>query len=395
MARIPKLRRMQMRTRHQDGWVEERGGHAKRWYGHYYVYELDEQGRESRRHRGVCLGDKAKMRKWEAESKLRGIITAAARVQPRPDSLTLEWYTRERFLPMRQPQWAPSTKETNLYHIEHHLLPALGSKPICELDKFQCQLFLNKLAERGFSFTVVDHCRTMLKAILEEALDADLIGKNPARKLVNPETSEPEKPVLPKWQARQLLEALPFRDRLITMAAAFCAMRPGEIFGLRWSSWRKDNFHIEGTAWRGILRPGKAKTRRSKAPVAIPDALIPLIETWREQNRHVGFEELMFPSEKGTPMRPENWLRRRIKPLAKTLGIEVSVNFQVLRRTFATNAQGLGNPKDVQSHLRHTDIATTLNEYTQAIPESVRKLVNAVAEDVLSSEKQAAVETIQ
>jgi hypothetical protein len=56
-------------------------------------------------------------------------------------------------------------------------------------------------------------------------------------------------------------------------------------------------------------------------------------------------------------MRPENWLRRRVKPIAVALGITVPVNFQVLRRTFATNAQGHGNAKDVQTHLRHTDIA--------------------------------------
>jgi hypothetical protein len=65
----------------------------------------------------------------------------------------------------------------------------------------------------------------------------------------------------------------------------------------------------------------------------------------------------------------------------------VPVNFQVLRRTFATNAQTPGNAKDVQTHLRHTDIATTLGVYTQPIDESVRKLVNAVAEDVMSAEE--------
>src|SRR5205823_5509493 len=105
----------------------------------------------------------------------------------------------------------------------------VGDKALCELEKFHCQVFLNGLAERGFSFTVVDHCRTMMKAILEEALDADLIGKNPARKLVNPETKESEKHVLPKPHARRLIESLALRDRLITMIAAFCAMRPGEI----------------------------------------------------------------------------------------------------------------------------------------------------------------------
>jgi integrase len=190
------------------------------------------------------------------------------------------WFVRERFLPMRQAQWASSTRETNLYHLERHILPKLGSQALCEIDKFHCQGFLNGLAEKGFSFTMVDHCRTMLKAVLEEALEADLIGKNPARKLVNPETRESEKPVLPKLQAREMLESLPFRDRLMAMIAAFCAMRPGEIFGLQWSSWRGDHFQIEGTAWRGSLRQGKAKTKGSKAPVTVPNLLVPLLQMW-------------------------------------------------------------------------------------------------------------------
>ena len=162
-------------------------------------------------------------------------------------------------------------------------------------------------------------------------------------------------------------------------------MRPGEIFGLQWSSWRGDHFQIEGTAWRGSLRPGKAKTKGSKAPVTVPNLLVPLLQMWREQHAGASPDALMFPSEKGTPMRPENWLRRRVRPTAKAIGISVPVNFQVLWRTFATNAQGQGNAKDVQAHLRHTDIGTTMNVYTQAIPESVRKLVNAVADDVMGS----------
>jgi integrase len=374
-----------MRSRHQTGWVEERGRQVKRWYGHYYVYKLDESGKEIRQHVGVVLGEKTKLRKWKAEEILRDIIESADKHQPTGNKLTLRWFAIERFLPMREPQWAPATKEVNRYNITKRILPALGDVPLAELDKFQCQTFINRLAELGLSFTIVDHCRTTLKAMLEEALDADLIGKNPARKLVNPETKAPEKPVLPKEEARRLIDSLPFRDRLITMVAAFCAMRPGEIFGLRWSSWRGDRFQIEGTAWRGILRPGKAKTKRSKAPVVIPDALTPLMEMWREQNMEAAPDALIFPSEKQTPMRAENWLNRRVKPVARELKIAGPINFQVLRRTFATNAQGYGNPKDVQAHLRHTDVSTTLNEYTQAIPESVRKLVNAVTNDVLTS----------
>jgi len=412
-----------MRARHQYGWLEVRGKRVKRWYGHYIVYQKGADAKERRRHIGVQLGAKAKLCKWEAKDKLSEIIMAASENIP-PDQMrliiqaastdtieelrkkikaasksvpigngqTLAWFTRERFLPMREPQWAPSTRETNFYHIEKHVLPALGEIPLAEIDKFKCQVLINDLAKgmkdasgkvvrKAFSFTVVDHCRTMLKAILEEAVEAELIDKNPARKLENPDTPEMHKQVLPKASARDLIDSLGFRDRLIVMIAAFCAMRPGEIFGLRWSSWRGDHFQIEGTAWRGTLRPGKTKTKNSKAPVTIPDILIPALEMWREQNATAPEDALIFPSEKGTPMRPENWLRRRVKPFAK--GIIVPVNFRVLRRTFATNAQGHGNPKDVQAHLRHTDVGTTLNEYTQIIPESVRRLVNAVTDEVL------------
>jgi integrase len=95
---------------------------------------------------------------------------------------------------------------------------------------------------------------------------------------------------------------------------------------------------------------------------------------------------LIFPSKFGHCIRPENWLHRRVHPIAKKAGITAPVNFQILRRTFATNAQG-GNLKDVQTHLRHSTVSTTANVYVQAIPESVRKLVNAVADSVMTSEK--------
>lgn len=328
---------------------------------------------------------KSKLRKWEAEQKLRKIIAAASAGIPQATDQTLAWFAKERFLPMRVPQWEPSTRATNAGLLANQILPILGEESLATLDKFKCQMLLNKLAEKGYSYSVIDHCRTMVKAMLDEALDADLIQKNPARKLANPETREPSKHVMSNDDARRLLDSLAFRDRLIAMIAAFCAMRPGEIFGLQWSSWRGDHFQIEGTAWRGVLRPGKAKTKGSKAPIVIPDALRPLIDFWRAKNEKAAAESLIFPSEKGTPIRPENWLRRRIKPVAVELKIKGSVCFQVLRRTFATNAQVFGNPKDVQAHLRHASITTTLGVYTQPVSASVRKLVNDVTDGVLKS----------
>jgi integrase len=92
----------------------------------------------------------------------------------------------------------------------------------------------------------------MLKAILKRRSTPSWLTRI-RHAIDNPETGARVKPVLPKWQARQILETLPFRDRLIAMIAAFCAMRPGEIFGLRWSSWRKHRIPLPRRAVQDCL----------------------------------------------------------------------------------------------------------------------------------------------
>jgi site-specific recombinase XerD len=84
-------------------------------------------------------------------------------------------------------------------------------------------------------------------------------------------------------------------------------------------------------------------------------------------------------------MRGGNFLRRRIKLIAISLGIDPHLlTFQVLRRSFATRNQKRASMKDVQEHLRHARIETTGNVCVQAIPESVRSMVEADITDVLT-----------
>jgi integrase len=72
-----------------------------------------------------------------------------------------------------------------------------------------------------------------------------------------------------------------------------------------------------------------------------------------------------------------SYLRRFLKPLAKSLGIQ-GLTFQSLRRTFATQVHKLGTVKDAQAQLRHAHASTTLDVYTQEIPDSVRQTVEAL-----------------
>jgi len=53
-------------------------------------------------------------------------------------------------------------------------------------------------------------------------------------------------------------------------------------------------------------------------------------------------------------------------------------NFQILRRTMATQAQRMGSVKDIQAHLRHARPDTTAYEYMRELPEGVQPMVSSV-----------------
>ena len=373
------------RDRHQRGWVEETGARVKKWKGHYYVYVKQEDGSEVRRHRSVLLGVKSQVRKWEAQRELERIIERETGTRDaRPDeTVSLEWFVRERYLPMREGSWRESTKTTNTDLLKHHVLGPLGEYRLCDLDKFVLQRHLNALA-RSYSFSVVDHIRNFLKSILEEAVELDYLGKNPARKLINPETKRTTRRVLTIEQLQGLLLQLDRRDRLIVLVASTCALRPGELFALRWHALKDDTLEINETVYRGRVR-NVAKTKASIAPVSLPLPLVRELRSWRAENENPGSDALIFPTKNGTPLLKENFIRRRLKPAAIKAGCEF-VNFQVLRRTFATLAHDAGaSLKDVQAQLRHAHATTTADVYTQAIPESVRQAVDAFTSLVLGA----------
>jgi integrase len=71
-------------------------------------------------------------------------------------------------------------------------------------------------------------------------------------------------------------------------------------------------------------------------------------------------------------------------PVRDKLELE-KLNFQVLRRTFATRASDdrRGTPVDIQKHLRHARVSTTVDNYIKGIPESVSRMVDAMYEDMV------------
>ena len=98
------------------------------------------------------------------------------------------------------------------------------------------------------------------------------------------------------------------------------------------------------------------------------------------RNRALAPNDLLFPTEAGTPYRIGNYLKRILKPIAARAGIP-DMTYRALRRTFATQFQRHGSPKDAQAQLRHSKLEMT-GWYMREIPESVRAAVEQMDAEI-------------
>ena len=226
--------------------------------------------------------------------------------------------------------------------------------------------------------------RSYLKSIFGEIVDQDFLVKDPTRKLKTPRNLRPKDKQVLTWEQLWLaLERTTRRDRLLLMLDMTEALRPSELFALRWRSFDDvDTLSITETVYRGETRPF-GKTDGSLTDVHLPPGLAEELRLWKQEtanaspNGVVSHDAFIFPNSRGGFMDTGNYRNRILNPLAERLEIP-KLNFQILRRTMATQAQSMGSVKDIQAHLRHAKADTTANEYMQELPESVKRMVGEV-----------------
>ena len=365
---------------HQTGSIIQRG---KAWYGFYRKDVVDATTEDVRTVR-VCvrLGLKSQMTKLKARDALKAEIAkqtgqlADGRIL-KYGSVTFEWFVRNRYFPLRQGDWRPETAKEKTAQIEIDLIEKFGSRALESIDKFELQTHVNHLA-RTYCQDRVKQARSYLKSIFDEVIEQEFLVKDPTRTLKIPKNLRPKDKQILTWeQMRAILAKAARRDRLILMLDITDALRPSELFALRWQSFDDANtLSLTETVYRRELRL-YGKTPKSLGKMHLPDGLAGELRLWKLECSDPSPKAFIFPNADGGMIDTANYRSRILKPLADELGIP-KLNFQVLRRTMATRAQNLGSVKDIQSHLRHSRADTTANEYMQELPESVQQMVGTV-----------------
>jgi integrase len=315
-------------------------------------------------------------------TKETGQNLAGSRVL-KDSSTTFGWFVRNRYFLLREGDWRPETAKVKKIQIEQDLLAKFEDYPLDSIDRFMLQTHLNALAKR-LSQDRVKQARSYAKSIFDETIEQEFLVKDPTRKLKIPKNLRPKDKQVLTWEQLWLaLEKTSRRDRLLLLLDMTEALRPSELFALRWRSFDNlDTLSITETVYKGEIRPF-GKTDGSLTDVHLPPGLAEELRLWKEESAKaskrgvVSPDDFMFPNRRGGFMDTGNYRNRVLNPLAEKLGLP-KLNFQVMRRTMATQAQSMGSVKDIQSHLRHAKADTTANEYMQELPESVKKMVGSV-----------------
>jgi integrase len=186
---------------------------------------------------------------------------------------------------------------------------------------------------------------------------------------------------LSEQEIQKTLQAAPEPYRTFYGLLAETGLRVGELCGLTVDDLdlERNLLQVRQSAWRGKL--GDPKTDESIRVVEIsPQAsthLSTYLKTWHPNER-----QLLFASSNGTPWDQNLLLKRKLRPLLKTLNISVprGNGFHAFRHANATMMDRFGAPSKLrQQRLGHADGSPiTQTIYTHVVSEDGRRIAEKI-----------------
>lgn len=300
-------------------------------------------------------------------------------IDPRAGKVTFAAYA-EQWLAGRSV--AASTRQQMALRLRVHVLPTLGRYRLNQISSSMVSAWLNGLPlAASTKRTVLMHVR----AVLQAAMDDDLIRKNPAR-AASVRTPTADRRKVDVWSTEQVSavrDALPDRYSPLVMLGAGLGLRQGEILGLSVD----DIDFLRGMVTirrqvtildsRSVLcLPKYRRIRAIPLPPGVRDGLAAHLTAFPAQSVTLPWEtpdgpqrtvRLLLTSRERKPLN-RNYVNTYLwKPALRAAGVEANRanGMHVLRHSYATAALAGGEDiRTVAAHLGHDDPAFTLRTYT-------------------------------
>ena len=261
-----------------------------------------------------------------------------------------------------------------------HWLPQFEKVRVRDLDRGRIKMFLAEKLHAGLEKRTVRNIQSVLRTLLNAAIEDNLIAANPAAKLgrvlkltVSKATTQEEIKAMTKAQ-RQLFLATASREApryyLLFFVLAGTGMRLGEALALQSKDLdcsgrtiRIDRaFSEDGT----LDTPKSGHGRTVDLSQSLADTLTAHERTRIQDKLKYGWSELptwVFVTKTGTPVDPAN-VRRAMLRVLKAAKLPLHFTPHGLRHSYASIllAEGV-SPVYVQEQLGHATIELTVSTY--------------------------------
>lgn len=207
----------------------------------------------------------------------------------------------------------PRTQELYASELRRHILPAFGAMPLAAITTARIRSWHAGVA-RTKPITAAK-CYRLLRVILNTAVEDRLLVSNPCVVKGAGKEQSPERAVPTLAQIDAVADALAPRYRALVYTAAYAGLRLGECAALtrgRLDLARGTIAIVEqaqqvvGQGW--IL--GKPKSDAGKRTVAIPAALVTILDVHLASFVGPGDDALVFTADKGGPLLAQHFDRR-------------------------------------------------------------------------------------
>ncbi|MEU0394842.1 tyrosine-type recombinase/integrase [Streptomyces sp. NPDC006208] len=264
----------------------------------------------------------------------------------------------------KERDYAATTRERNGSALRLHILPTFENVVLSEITTPQIRRWRAGLLESGVGEPTVAKAYQILRAIMNTAVDDEVIQRNPCRIKGAGAAKTAERPFLDVSEVFQLAAAVPPRFRVFILLAAFTGLRFGELAGLQ----RHD---IDLERRTVAVRRALAETRSDgivvKGPksaagvrtVAFPASLTSDLSAHLAAYAESGRTGLVFTGARGGQLRRNNFRRLWLRALKATgLG---DVHFHDLRHTGNTlAATGGATTRELMQRMGHSSVRAAL-----------------------------------
>lgn len=272
--------------------------------------------------------------------------------------------------------------------------------PLQQLRSDQVQAFINRMVHDNYAPATIRRIIATLRTALQQAVNNQLILRNPASGVKLPKMEQKEIDVFSLNEQRLLLEALPNNDNGRALRFILgTGLRSSELCGLRWKDIKNNAFTVnqaitlyqdyeeeDGPVYKKQIAPPKSASGRRTIPLT--SDMLALLEEQRQAqnkdkeaaiNKGIGWPTngLVFTASTGQAKDRAN-LSRTLRQALDKAGL-AHRGIHALRHTFATNAMQSGmDYRTLSEILGHSKVAFTLQTYAHSAMDIKLKALEAM-----------------